>query len=58
MKLDLSHKEKEIMVSLLEYYIPVLRTEIASGVKHNWRIALHQEEDVLKEILERLKNLN
>jgi hypothetical protein len=58
MKFEFSQKEKEIMVSVLEYYIPVLRTEIASGVKHNWRIALHQEEDTLREILERLKNLN
>lgn len=58
MKLDLNDKEKDLLVTTLENFIPELRAEIASGVKHDWKVELKDEEAVLKGILERLKSTN
>ena len=58
MKLEISQTEKEMLVMVLEHYIPELRAEIASGVKHDWKVTLHKEKDVLRVILDRLKDLN
>lgn len=57
MNLELTDQEKDVLVLLLENYIPNLRAEIASGVKHDWKIAMHKEEDTLKAVLEKLKEL-
>ena len=57
MNLELTDQEKDILVLLLEKYIPNLRAEIASGVKHDWKVEMHKEEDILKAILEKLKEL-
>ena len=57
MNLELTDQEKDMLVIVLENFIPDLRSEIASGVKHDWKIKLHEEEDILKEILEKLKKL-
>jgi hypothetical protein len=58
MKLELNDKEKDTLVTTLENFIPELRAEIASGVKHEWKIELKDKETVLKSILERLKATN
>lgn len=58
MQLEINDMEKSALISVLENFIPELRAEIASGLKHNWRLELHRQEDILKEILERLKILN
>jgi hypothetical protein len=57
MKLELSEKEKEMLVGVLKDYIPELRGEIASGVKHDLKQELKEEEAVLKGILEKLNAL-
>jgi len=57
MNLELSQKEKEMLVGVLKDYIPELRGEIASGVKHDLKEELKEEEAVLKGILERLTAL-
>ena len=57
MNLELSDKERDKLVSVLEYFIPELREEIASGVKHDWKVELKQEKQLLQDILERLKHL-
>ncbi len=57
MNLELTSQEKDMLISVLENFIPNLRAEIASGVKHEWKVALHKEEDALKSILENLKGL-
>jgi len=54
MNLELSQKEKEMLVGVLKDYIPELRGEIASGVKHDLKEELKEEEAVLKGILDRL----
>lgn len=55
MNIELSDKEKTSLVSVLERYIPELRGEIASGVKHDWKVQMKQEKETLNNILLRLK---
>ncbi len=57
MNLELTDQEKDKLILVLENFIPNLRAEIASGVKHDWKVELHKEEDILKKILEKLKGL-
>lgn len=46
-----------MLIGVLKDYIPELRGEIASGVKHDLKLELKEEEAVLKEVLEKLKVL-
>jgi hypothetical protein len=55
MNLELTDKEKEMLVGVLKDYIPELRGEIASGAKHDFKLELKDEETVLKGILEKLQ---
>jgi hypothetical protein len=57
MNLELSLKEKEMLVGVLKDYIPELRGEIASGVKHDLKLELKEEEAVLGGILDKLNAL-
>jgi hypothetical protein len=56
--LELTSKERDNLVKILDYFIPELRGEIASGVRHDWKLAMKEEEATLKDVLERLKHLN
>jgi len=56
MTLELTEKEKYMLTEVLKDYIPELRGEIASGAKHDFKMELKEEEAVLKNILEKLKN--
>lgn len=57
MNLEITEQEKDTLVFVIENFIPNLRAEIASGVKHDWKVEMHKEEDTLKVILEKLKGL-
>ncbi len=54
MNLELTDKELNMLVEVLKDYVPELRGEIASGVKHDFKMELKEEEEVLKGILEKL----
>lgn len=54
MNVELTDKERDMLVSVLKDYIPELRGEIASGGKHEFKQELKVEETILKEILDRL----
>jgi len=54
MNLVLTDKEKDMLIGVLKDYVPELRGEIASGVKHDLKVELKEEEAVLKGILEKL----
>jgi len=54
MNLVLTDKEKDMLTAVLKDYIPELRGEIASGVKHDFKMELKDEEEVLKNILNKL----
>lgn len=58
MNLDISDKERDKLVMVLERFIPELRGEIASGVKHDWKMAMKEDKDILSEILNKLRQLN
>ena len=57
MNLELTEREKNALVEVLNDYIPELRGEIASGVKHDLKVELKDEEATLKSIAEKLKAL-
>ncbi len=57
MNLELTDKEREMLVGVLNDYIPELRGEIASGAKHDFKLELKEEEAILKVILEKLHAL-
>ncbi len=54
MNLELSETEARILRKTLEGCLSELRKEIVKTEKHEWRVALHREEDALKAILNRL----
>lgn len=54
MNLELSESEKHILRTVLVAYLSDLREEIVKTDKHEWRVALHHEEDILKSIVTRL----
>jgi|COG998Drversion2_1049125.scaffolds.fasta_scaffold11391_4 hypothetical protein len=55
MNVQFTDIEKNALVLVLERFIPELRGEIASGVKHDWKIEMKKEKDVLNSILVKLK---
>jgi hypothetical protein len=58
MNVELTKKEKDKLVMVLERFIPELRGEIASGVKHDWKMEMKKEKDILAGVLEKLKSVH
>jgi hypothetical protein len=58
MNLELTVKEKEMLLGVLKDYIPELRGEISAAAKREFRLELKDEEAILKGILEKLQALN
>jgi hypothetical protein len=54
MHLELKESEAQILRKALQAYLSELRQEIVKTEKHDWRVALHHEEEVLKGIASRL----
>ncbi len=54
MQLELSEEETRAVINALESYLGNLRAEIAGTEKHEWRVALHAEEEALKRVMARL----
>ncbi len=55
MNLQLTDKEKDALVAVLNDYLKELRGEIASGGKHEFKEELKIEESTLKDIIAKLK---
>lgn len=55
MQLELNEEEVKAVKNALESYLGSLRAEIAGTEKHDWRVALHAEEEALQRVMERLK---
>lgn len=58
MHVDFSDIEKNTLVSVLERFIPELRGEIASGAKHDWKVEMKKDRDILNSVLVKLKETN
>ena len=54
MNLELSEQEKGVLKHALEVYLSDLREEIVKTEAHTWKRDLHQEEDVIKKIINKL----
>lgn len=54
MNIELTDEEKIIVHNALETYLSNLREEIVKSEKHEWKVGLHNEQDILKKIIERL----
>ncbi len=54
MNLELAEEEVRVLRTTLEGCISDIREEIVKTEKHEWRAALHREEDILKSILGKL----
>lgn len=55
MNVKFTDTEKNALVAVLERFIPELRGEIASGAKHDWKVEMKKEKDILNGILDKLK---
>ncbi|MBP8950833.1 MAG: hypothetical protein KBI47_00470 [Armatimonadetes bacterium] len=54
MQLTLTEQERDVLHHALEVYLSELREEIVKTEKRDWKTKLHEEEDLLKQVLERL----
>jgi hypothetical protein len=54
MHLELDKKEKETLKHALEVYLSDLREEIVKTEAHTWKRDLHEEEAIIKKILEKI----
>ncbi|MGE5237803.1 MAG: hypothetical protein ACM3ON_03265 [Chloroflexota bacterium] len=54
MNLELTENEKEVLVLVLDSFMTELRGEIASGLKHNIKAKLKNEEALLKSIQDKV----
>lgn len=54
MTIDLTDKEKELLREILESYLSDLREEIVKTEDHKWKPPLHEKEEIIKKLIERL----
>ena len=54
MNLELADRERDVIRNALKVYLSDLRAEITKTEKHEWKAALHDEENVLKQVIDRL----
>jgi hypothetical protein len=57
MNLELNENEKEVLLLVLDSFLSELRGEIASGVTHNIKGKLKNEEALLKSMLDKVTAL-
>lgn len=54
MKIELSDNERKLLERVLRYYLSQLRGEIVKTEAYKWKKALHEEKNMLKDIVNRL----
>ena len=54
MNLDLNDEERLVIRHALEVYLSDLREEVAKTEKHDFRVPLHKEEEILKTVIKQL----
>lgn len=54
MNIELTDQERDIVRHALEWYLSDLREEIVKTEKHDVKVSLHTEEDVLRETIKKL----
>ena len=53
MNIEVSQEEKEVVCHALDVYLRELRGEIVKTEKHDMKVDLHREEDLLKSFIAR-----
>ena len=53
MNIEVSEEEKEVVCHALDVYLRDLRGEIVKTEKHEMKVDLHREEDLLKQFIAR-----
>jgi len=51
---DFTEAERNVARRALEIYVSELREEIVKTEKHEWRQALHEEQEILQRVIEQL----
>jgi len=51
MLIDISQKEATTVRRALESYLSELRHEIVKTEQHDWKVGLHEEEEILKRLI-------
>ena len=54
MELRLTDQERDTLRHALDVYLRELREEILKTEKREWRIKLHEEEDLLRQVVGKL----
>jgi len=54
MTFELSDKEKEVLEHVLKFYLSELREEVVKTEASKWKPPLHEEEDTIKNLIEKL----
>lgn len=54
MELKLNEKEIEILLNALKCYLSNLREEIVKTESYRWKPPLHEEEDIIKNLINKL----
>lgn len=54
MTLELLPEEEQLVRQALEAYLRDLREELRRTEKHDWRVRLHAEEDLTRQVIARL----
>jgi len=54
MLFDFTEPERNVARNALEIYLSDLREEIVKTEKHEWLQSLHEEETILKRVIEQL----
>jgi len=53
--IELTDQERGTIVNALKTYLSNLREEISKTEKHEWKAGLHDEENILNRVIEKLK---
>lgn len=53
MAMDLNEEEKKVICNALNFYLKNLRGEIAKTEKHEMKVDLHREEDIITKFIDR-----
>lgn len=58
MELQLNEKEIEILLNALKCYLSNLREEIVKIESYRWKPPLHEEENIIKDLINKMSDIS
>ncbi len=58
MEIQLNEKEREILLNALKCYLSNLREEIVKTESYRWKPPLHEEEDIIKNLINKMSDIS